>query len=237
MLPGPAHSLPDVLLVAAALLLPAVFVLLAAQEPEISMSHQETPTQKSTGNPVATIALVAFIGFLRVMGEGAPRAFINVYLDAGLHVPLAQIGLLIGIARLLAVPAGLVMPAIAARWGTGRTVAFGALGVVLGLLPLALIPHWLAAGLGFMAMTALAAISRSAFVFAMNPYLTLARHDVRSHNNVGSVSSAATAYGGRLSSSGHQLRGGFSDRGSIDPGRSHAFRFRFVRPLRYLRPT
>jgi len=111
---------------------------------------------------------VSFIGFLRVMGEGMPSAFFNVYLDAGLHIPTAQIGVVMAIARLLAVPAGLAMPFLAARWGNARTIVFGVLGVSVSLLPLALVPHWLVAGVGFMGMTALGALARSAFiVYAM----------------------------------------------------------------------
>jgi predicted MFS family arabinose efflux permease len=101
-------------------------------------------------------------------------------------------------ARLLAVPAGLLMPVIAARWGNGRTVALGALGVSLSLLPLALVPHWAAAGLGFMALTALAAIARSAFiVFAMEAVESRWRAAMSGATTLSaSVSWAATAYGG-----------------------------------------
>jgi MFS family permease len=187
------------LLIAAVLLLPAVFVMsLASGWSGTASRDSRMPDRPSVGSPVALIAFLAFIGFLRVMGEGAPRAFINVYLDADLNVPIAQIGLLLGVARLLAVPAGLVMPLIAARWGHERTIAFGALGVALSLLPLALIPHWLAAGLGFMAMTALAAIARSAFiVFVMEVVAPRWRAAMSGATTMSaSISWAATAYGG-----------------------------------------
>jgi len=220
-----------VLLTAGVLLLPAVFTLLAAPEPKSTASRQESPSRGPTGSPVATIALVAFIGFLRVMGEGAPRAFINVYLDAVLHVPLAQIGLLIGIARLLAVPAGLVMPLISARWGTGRTVAFGACGVALGLLPLALLPHWLAAGIGFMAMTALAAIARSAFiVFAMESVPPRWRGTMSGATTMSaSISWAATAYGGGYLVQGIGYRGVFLIGAALTLAGASLFWFRFCR--------
>ncbi|MBN1641134.1 MAG: MFS transporter, partial [Anaerolineae bacterium] len=108
------------------------------------------------------------VSFLRVMGEAVPQAFFNVYLDVDLHLPAAQIGLLVGVGRLLAVPAGLFMPFLAWRWGNERTVVLGALGVAVSLLPLSLIPHWAAAGLGYMALTAMAAVARAAFiVFSM----------------------------------------------------------------------
>jgi len=81
-----------------------------------------------------------------------------------LFLPTPQIGALMGTARLLAIPMAMLSPLAMARWGTERTVAIGAIGVALGLIPLGLIPNWGAAGFGFMAMTALAAVSRSAFI-------------------------------------------------------------------------
>jgi predicted MFS family arabinose efflux permease len=114
--------------------------------------------------PVGTVALLCAISFLRVMGEAVPRIFFNVYLDAELRMPADQIGALVGAGRLLAVPASLLMPVLASRWGNGRTVVLGALGVAVSLLPVSLIPHWSAAGLGYMSLTALAAIARSAFI-------------------------------------------------------------------------
>jgi MFS family permease len=114
--------------------------------------------------PLGLIILLATVGFLRVAGEGPTRAFFNVYLDAVLHLPTAQIGALMAIGRVLAIPAALVAPMLMERWGNGRTIMWGALGVTAGLLPLALIEHWLAAAFGFMAMTGLASISRIAFM-------------------------------------------------------------------------
>lgn len=189
------------LIVAAALLVPAVPVLAAAGEGSGSSDDRvqaRAPDARTTILPLGTIVLVAFVGFLRVIGEGAPGAFFNVYLDAGLHVPTAQIGVMIAAARFLAVPAGLVMPILAARWGNGRTVAFGALGVALSLLPLALVPFPAAAGASFVAMTACAAIARAAFiVYAMEAVAPRWRGAMSGATTMSaSISWSATAYGG-----------------------------------------
>ena len=62
-----------------------------------------------------------------------------------------------GIGRLLAIPAALVMPLLAARWGNMHVVIPEALGFTAGLLSMALVSHWVAASLGFMiVMTAIA---------------------------------------------------------------------------------
>jgi len=114
--------------------------------------------------PVGVVLLLSTVGFLRVSGEGAPGAFFTLYLDTQLGMSTPQIGTLMAVGRLLAIPAALVSPLLIARWGSGRVIVAGALGVTLGLLPVGLIAHWAAAGLGYMAMTALAAVSRSAFI-------------------------------------------------------------------------
>jgi predicted MFS family arabinose efflux permease len=106
------------------------------------------------------MALLALIVLLQVGGEGVARIFFNVYLDAGLRVPTAQIGVLLAAGQLLAVPAALVTPLLVARWGLGRIFVASSLGMALSLLPLALVPHLLAAGFGLMGVLALAAIAR-----------------------------------------------------------------------------
>ncbi len=131
-----------------------------------STECQDISTQLafSSASPLGLILFLALVGFLRVAGEGPTRAFFNVYLDTRLHLPTAQIGALLAISRLLSIPAALVAPLAMDRWGNARTIVWGALGVSMGLLPIALIGHWAAAGLGFMAMTGLASISRTAFM-------------------------------------------------------------------------
>jgi MFS family permease len=114
--------------------------------------------------PVGLILLLSLVSFLRVSGEGGPRTFLNVYLDTDLGIPVAQIGVLMGVGRLLAIVAALVTPVLISRIGGGYTIVLGAVGASLGLLPLALIPHWAAAGVGFMLLNVLASVSRSAFI-------------------------------------------------------------------------
>jgi predicted MFS family arabinose efflux permease len=111
--------------------------------------------------PTAAGGLIAFIGLivlLQAAGKGVVRAFFNVYLDAGLDVSPAQIGAIIGAAQLRPVLAALVTPALMARWGAARTCLWATLGLVICLVPLALIPHWIAAGLGFMGVMAMGAL-------------------------------------------------------------------------------
>jgi predicted MFS family arabinose efflux permease len=94
-------------------------------------------------------------------GEVGTHLFYNVYLDDGLGVSTARIGLIVSAALLLAGLVTLAMPVLANRWGNGRTTIMAMTGMTLFLLPLALIAHWLVAAIAFICFMALASISRS----------------------------------------------------------------------------
>jgi len=104
------------------------------------------------------------VQLLHGAGDGAARTFFNVYLGAGLGVATSQIGTLAGVAQLLAVPAAMATPLLIARWGVSRTFAGSSLGLALCLIPLALVPHWGAAGLGYAGVIALGSVWRPSFV-------------------------------------------------------------------------
>jgi MFS family permease len=150
------------LMIAALLLIPAVGVVLKTRE--IEPANQSSEHQHRGSMPLAIIALLALVGFLRVGGEGIGRTFFNVYMDDGLGVSTAQIGSLLAAAQLLAVPAALFTPLLAARWGNARVLMWGTFAVALSLLPLALIPHWIAAAAGFISLIVLVSVTRPVFI-------------------------------------------------------------------------
>jgi MFS family permease len=150
------------LFLAAAIYLLSLPALLSTQEVELK---QRNVTEKvSTRAPYGFMALVGLIILLRTSTEGAGRTFFNVYLDVDLHVPTAMIGTIMAFGQLLAIPAALLMPVMAARWGRERTVVMSLAGMALFMIPLAVIPHWGAAGLGYMGVIGLAAIVNPALV-------------------------------------------------------------------------
>jgi MFS family permease len=150
------------LLIAAVLFIPGVPALLATREAG-ETNTQET-VSKAGSAPYVLIALLALVQLLQAAGEGAARTFFNVYLDASLGAPTHQIGTLAAVSQLLAVPVALATPLLIARWGNFRTFFWASLGIALSLLPLALIPHWGAAGLGYVGVMALASVWRPSFV-------------------------------------------------------------------------
>jgi len=150
---------------AAMLLVPGVLILL----PTRAMTMRHAPAAAgdatvrapgaSTGLanliPYGLIISVGMLMALRYGGRGTVATFFNVYLDDGLGTSTALIGTLAALGQLLSVPAALMAPLLTARWGSARTILWGSLGMALFTLPLALIPHWAAAGTGFAVSTAL----------------------------------------------------------------------------------
>jgi predicted MFS family arabinose efflux permease len=105
------------------------------------------------------LALMGMVILLRASGVGTSRTFFNVYLDDGLGVPTAQIGILFAVVQVFAVPAALIMPWLIERWGTFSVVVWSSVGVAASMLPLALIPHWATATMGRVGVYALSSIA------------------------------------------------------------------------------
>jgi MFS family permease len=158
---------------------------------------QEPGTQAGRA-PYGLIALIGLVILLQSSGEWGARVFSNVYLDAGLSTPTSLIGTIFAAAQLLSVPAALVMPLLARRWGTGRTVTLASLGLACSLLPLAFIPHWIAGGFGIIGVGAMASILLSAFTVHYQQMVPVRWRTVASgaRSMAMGVSSSAMAYGG-----------------------------------------
>jgi MFS family permease len=147
------------MLIAALLVLPAMYAILRTQIQQIEQPDAAAIEEPA---PMRLIFFVALTIALQVGAEGVVTTFFNVYLDRALAVPTAQIGLMLAFARLASVPAALVTPTLIGRWGTRQTFVIASAGIVLFVIPLALVPNWLVAELGFLGLTSMAAIARSA---------------------------------------------------------------------------
>jgi predicted MFS family arabinose efflux permease len=229
--------------VATLLLIPVLPVLLAAQRAGEELGDErgadahvsaDRPPPRGLSAPIGVILLLSTVGFLRVAGEGVPGAFFTLYLDTELLLPTAEIGALIGTARLLAIPAAMLAPLAMARWGKERTVVIGALGVTLGLIPMGLIPHWAAAGFGLMAMTALASISRSAFiVYSQEAVPARWRVAISAATTMAaSLSRTMTSFGGGLAIQHIGYGNVFLAGGALTAAGAALFWIRFCLPLR-----
>ena len=139
--------------IAALLLVPAILALVSTRADRVE-TPQERATESGHAPFLLMLVMVAFV-FLRYAGEAPVSIFFNVYFDTTLGTPTALIGGLAGVIQLVSAPAALLTPLLVARWGNRRIIVAGSVGIVLSILPLALIPHWVAAGVGTMGVSAL----------------------------------------------------------------------------------
>ena len=111
-----------------------------------------------TAAPIGLVVLLGVIVFLQTAGEGAARAFFNVYMDTDLAVNIVTIGTVMGLAQLLPVLVAVITPQIMLRFGTERTLAGAGAALAVALMVLALVPNWIVAGLGFSAVVSIASL-------------------------------------------------------------------------------
>jgi MFS family permease len=215
-LPGALARLPDVapgavaayrfpLWLAALLLVPGMWAVLSTRSGAGPLmetaSGGVSETQSSRAPyPYGLVAAIALIMALRFGGRGTTSTFFNVYLDEGLGVSTALIGVLLATSQLLSAMAALAAPLLMERWGTSRAIVWGTAGVALWMIPLALIPHWAWAGLGFAGAMAM-------FAATMGPIRVFSQEMVVPHWRA----TMASAYmmGAGLAYAGLSLAGGY----------------------------
>jgi len=142
------------------LLIPAVLALFTTSNLDERAPGQASSAARGTF-PLMIIGFLAITALLRMTSEGAARSFFNVYLDEGLGVGPAQIGLLTAIGQLLAGPAALFSPAWVSRYGKERTIVYATFGIAASLFLMGSLPHWSIAGLGFMGVIGMLSIVRA----------------------------------------------------------------------------
>ena len=151
------------LLIATLLILPAI-LFVRAITPDSPPQRTSEPHVGRGSSRFSLILLLSLIRMLTITSLAVVHFFFNVYLDAGLKVPITHIGIVMAIGRLLAAPAALIMPLLTSRWGNGGAALWSSLGSAISLIPLAVISHWGAASLGFVAVMALASIRYPTFM-------------------------------------------------------------------------
>ena len=148
-----AQSLDDpapyrfALWVGAALAAVALIPLRRIKKAAAPMAKSHASKSRSRA-PVLPITLMAIYIFIRHAGWATCQSFCNAYMDADLHLSTAAIGLITSVVQVLAIVASLLTPRVMHRYRNGGALLIATVGVALGLLPLGLLPHWLAAGIG-----------------------------------------------------------------------------------------
>jgi len=106
-------------------------------------THGEDPEPFPFGSVAFLVSHVVLIHG----GWATLQAFGNAYMDTDLLLPASVIGAITGLAQLFSTGTSLVTPKISRRFGDGWTLMASAVAMGLSLAPIALIPHWSAAGL------------------------------------------------------------------------------------------
>jgi len=152
--------------IAGGMLVPAFLATAAMREFGRVQGDRQAGSLRRT--PSRSIGRLAMVVLLQGAGQAAVYSFFNVYLDDALRISTSAIGTISALSRLLAGLAALITPALIARWGNNRALFWGSIGIGLSLLPLALIPHWSAASLGYLGAGILFSITLPAMnVFQM----------------------------------------------------------------------
>ena len=132
--------------VAAVLSLAGLVPLALVKPSEHAASHQRARSRERF--PFWTVVpLVAYV-YLHQAGWATCQAFCSAYLDTDLRLPVSSIGLISGTGQFVAILAPLVGSRLAVRYSRGWMLMVTTLGTSVSLVPLALIPHWAAAGVG-----------------------------------------------------------------------------------------
>jgi MFS family permease len=155
------------LLLASALFITGIWALLSTgpERTAVTAPGATPPLPVDAGPSIwRLITGLTFIRLLLVSGSAVAMTFFNVYMDAGLDVPTAQIGIAIAIGRLSAVPAALFTPILAARLGNAPVTLLASFAVAFFLIPMALVPAWYAATLGYVGAIAMTSIRYPAFM-------------------------------------------------------------------------
>jgi MFS family permease len=158
------------LLVGVALMAPVLWVLSRMGEVQVRPARRpplppvagplaSQPRAKRDLTPLLMIGAWSFTSLVRWAGRAPTNTFFTVYLDRALHLSAPQIGAMSAIAKLVAAATALAVPVVVRRWGRVPGVVWGTSGVAVSLLLIAFVPHWAAAGLGYIGFVALLSIT------------------------------------------------------------------------------
>ena len=113
---------------------------------------------------IGLIVIMSIIRFLQVGGVGTATTFFNVYLDDQLGVSTERIGWILAISKLLGVPAALAVPLVTRRLGNAGTTIVASAIVVAAIMPIAFVPVWWVAGIGYILCWSVTPMRYSAFL-------------------------------------------------------------------------
>lgn len=144
-----------------------VLMLLVFSRAKATEGDAGEPVMHAAGKaPVATLLIFGIIGLLQSIGDGAVMSFFTIYLDQGLGLLPAEIGVLVGIASLLPIAGALLSAPLMRRFGSGQTFSLSSAGLGASLAMMALLPSVIATAISRMlagSMLSIGGASRNLF--------------------------------------------------------------------------
>ena len=151
-------------------LLIGVLALSATREVNLKQPQPRAAVAPGGAMPAGLMVFMAALMFFFTAAYGTAGTFTGVYMDERLQISTASIGTVMAVSQLLGVPVALMMPVIVTRWGKFGAIRDGLLVLAIGLLPLAFVPNWAAAGIGFIGVSVAYAL--------ITPALTLSQQEI-----------------------------------------------------------
>lgn len=186
-----------------------VLILFTRKEKVVKQEKAEAKHGKA---PVQLIMLFSIINLLWMSGTWSTRTFFNVYMDADLLVSIALIGTLVAVGQLFSGLAALLTPVVVKRLGGFYTLVLAFMGIALSQAVLVFIPHWVAAGIGFLGVYAFMGIAQPAFtVYSQESIKPKWRPIMAGYNSMSwGVGTSALVFGGGYIAAAYGYRSLFS---------------------------
>jgi len=117
-----------------------------------------------TAAVITLIGLMSLVRFLQVAGMATVSVYFNVYLDTEFALSSGTIGNIASVGRFLTVPMVLLAPRLIRRTSTGAVAMWASFATALFLLPIALLPNWGAAAIGYIGAISVTNLRYTAFI-------------------------------------------------------------------------
>ena len=135
----------------------ALIPLLRIAEAEQIEQQAETPTLPGSF-PVAPVGLLILFVCFSQAASATCHSFCTAFMDRELRLSTDMIGWITSAGQLASVFAPMLLPMLARRRGNGWTLMATSVGAAVSMVPLVLIPQWIAAAIGQFGTMALSAV-------------------------------------------------------------------------------
>lgn len=117
----------------------------------------------ATGSPVTKTIVFSLFAAVFALATAPLYYLFSLYLSDGLAVTASTTAIIMGLGRFVGLPVTFLLPVLTRRWAVRQLLIAIAISLGLVLVPMAMLPVWFVAGLGFLVASALMDISEPVF--------------------------------------------------------------------------